>query len=190
MPSLPGSPCHCRCYAIAPHSVAVVAVVAVTLPSALHAGAARSNSNNIPFPMVIELFWANSAIGRRPTQLSCSWLMNAQRYASIAWLRRSVCPSVWWWKAIDILGLMLDSHRNSCHVSEVNRESQSETMSMGSLWCFHISRAKITASRSTAVFFSFPRARKCAIFVNRSMTDMKHKIQDILSHIYPIWYQI
>jgi len=47
-PSLPGSPCHCRCYAIAPHSVAVVAVAAVTLPSARHAGAARSNSNTPP----------------------------------------------------------------------------------------------------------------------------------------------
>jgi len=39
-PSLPGSPCHCRCYAIALCSVAVVAVAVVTLPPARHAGAA------------------------------------------------------------------------------------------------------------------------------------------------------
>jgi len=39
-PSLPGSPCHCRCYAIALRSVAVVAVAVVTLPPARHAGAA------------------------------------------------------------------------------------------------------------------------------------------------------
>jgi len=39
-PSLPGSPCHCRCYANALRSVAVVAVAVVTLPPARHAGAA------------------------------------------------------------------------------------------------------------------------------------------------------
>jgi len=38
--SLPGSPCHCRCYAIALRSVAVVAVALVTLPPARHTGAA------------------------------------------------------------------------------------------------------------------------------------------------------
>jgi len=39
-PSLSGSPCHCRCYAIALRSIAVVAVAVVTLPPARHAGAA------------------------------------------------------------------------------------------------------------------------------------------------------
>jgi len=39
-PSLPGSPCHYHCYAIALRSVAVVAVAVVTLPPARHAGAA------------------------------------------------------------------------------------------------------------------------------------------------------
>jgi len=95
--------------------------------------------------------------------------MNARRYASIVWLRRSVCPSVWGWKAVDILGRMPDSHRNSCHISEVKRESQSEMMYEGSPWCFQTSRAKMTA-RSAAIFFSSLRGRKCAIFVNRSIT--------------------
>jgi len=45
-PLLPGSPCHCHCYGIAPHSVAAAAIAAVLLPSARHAGVARSNSNS------------------------------------------------------------------------------------------------------------------------------------------------
>jgi len=87
----------------------------------------------------------------------------------IVWLRRSECPSVWGWKAIDILGRMPDSRRNSCQVSEVNRESRSETMSDGSPWYFKTSRAKKTA-RSAAVLVSILRGRKCAIFVNWSIT--------------------
>jgi len=47
-PSLPGSPCHCRCHGIAAHGVAAAAVAAVSLPSARHIGAARSNSNTPP----------------------------------------------------------------------------------------------------------------------------------------------
>jgi len=87
----------------------------------------------------------------------------------MVWLRGSVCLSVWGWKAVDILGQMPDSRRNSCHVSEVNCESRSQTMFEGSPWCFQISRAKVTA-RSAATFFSFPRGRKYTIFVNRSIT--------------------
>ena len=87
----------------------------------------------------------------------------------IVWLRHSECLSVWGWKAIDILGRMPDSHRNSCQVSEVNRESRSETMSKSSLWYYQTSRVKKTA-RSAAVLVSFLRGRKCAIFVNRSIT--------------------
>jgi len=45
---LPGSPCHCRCYGVAPHSVSAAAFAAVSLPSARHTGAARSNSNTPP----------------------------------------------------------------------------------------------------------------------------------------------
>jgi len=52
----------------------------------------------------------------------------------MVWLRHSVCPSVWGCKAVDILGRMPDSLRNSCQVLEVNRESRSETISEGSLW--------------------------------------------------------
>jgi len=44
-PSLPGSPCHCRCYGVAPHGVAAAAIAAVLLPSVRHTGAARSNFN-------------------------------------------------------------------------------------------------------------------------------------------------
>jgi len=44
-PSLPGSPCHCRYHDVAPQGVAAVTVAAVSLPSARHTGAARSNSN-------------------------------------------------------------------------------------------------------------------------------------------------
>jgi len=87
----------------------------------------------------------------------------------MVWLRCSVYPSVWGWKAVDILGWMPDSHRNSFHVSEVNCESRSDAMSEGSLWCFQTCQAKMTA-RSAAIFFSFSRGRKCAIFVNRSIT--------------------
>jgi len=46
-PLLPGSPCHCFCHGVAPHSVAA-AFDTVLLPSAPHAGAVRSNSNTPP----------------------------------------------------------------------------------------------------------------------------------------------
>jgi len=46
-PSLPESPCHCHCYGIAPHGIAAAAIAAVSLPSARHTGAARSNSNTL-----------------------------------------------------------------------------------------------------------------------------------------------
>jgi len=42
-PSLPGSRCHCRCYGVAATAVAVVSLL-----SARHAEAARSNSNTPP----------------------------------------------------------------------------------------------------------------------------------------------
>ena len=51
-PSLPGSPCHCRCHGVAHHGVASAAVAAVSLPSAHHTGAARSNSNTPPLLML------------------------------------------------------------------------------------------------------------------------------------------
>jgi len=47
-PSLPGSPCHCRCHGVAPHSVAATAVAAVSLLSARHTGVTRSDSNMRP----------------------------------------------------------------------------------------------------------------------------------------------
>jgi len=87
----------------------------------------------------------------------------------IVWLRHSECLSVWGWKAIDTLGRMPNSCRNSCQVSDVNREPQSETMSKSSPWYFQTSQAKKTA-RSAAVLVSFLRGRKCAIFVNWSIT--------------------
>jgi len=62
---------------------------------------------------------------------------------------------------------MLSISRNSFHVSEVNRESRSDTMSVGSPWNLHTSRANIFA-RSDAVFSR--SGMKCAILVNRSMT--------------------
>jgi len=56
--------------------------------------------------------------------------------------------------------------RNSFHTLDVNRESLSDTMSAGRPWCFHISRAKMTA-RSAVVFSR--SGLKCAILVNRTM---------------------
>ena len=57
----------------------------------------------------------------------------------------------------------------SFQISEVKRESLSDTISVGRPWNFYISRANITA-KSDAVFPSFRSGRKCAILVNRSMT--------------------
>jgi len=113
-----------------------------------------------------ELLYANSAIGRRDTQLFCSRSTKARRYASIVWLRRSVCPSVCGWKAVDIHGRIASSPRNSFQVSEVNRESRSDTMSVGDLWNLHTSRANIFV-RSDADFSQ--SGMKCAILVNLSM---------------------
>jgi len=50
----------------------------------------------------------------------------------------------------------------------VNWESQSDTISVGSVCCFHTSRANMIA-RSGAIVFSFSSRMKCAILVNRSM---------------------
>jgi len=47
-------------------------------------------------------------------------------------------------------------------------------MSVGSPWCFQTSLANVTA-RSAAVFPSFLRGIKCAIFVKRSMTTHQEK---------------
>jgi len=85
----------------------------------------------------------------------------------MVWLSRSVCPSVWGWNAVDIRDRMPEIHRNSFQTSEVNRESLSDTMSVGWPWCFHTSLANTTA-RSLAVFLFFIRGTKCAILVNRS----------------------
>jgi len=71
---LPGSLCHCRCYAIALHSVAVVAVAVVTLPPARHAGAARSNSNTVSPEKCIwraqEVEFLGYVIGREGIKMS------------------------------------------------------------------------------------------------------------------------
>jgi len=68
---------------------------------------------------------------------------------------------------VDIRCRMLDNRRNSFQVTDVNLQSQSDTMSVGRPWCFHISLAKMTAT--SAVVFSH-RGIKCAILINRSMT--------------------
>ena len=126
-----------------------------------------AKKGDTPLPIVTELLYANSAIGSSNAQLSYSLLTNAQRYASIVWLRRSVCPSVWGWKAVDIRGQLLSSPKNPLQVSKVNRESRSETISVGIPWCFHISRANMAIK--TAAVFSFS-GTKWAILVNRSRT--------------------
>ena len=70
---------------------------------------------------------------------------------------------------MDICGLIPEYRKNSCYTSEVNRESRSDTISVGSPWYFQISFANVT-TRSAAVFPFFLRGMKCAIFVKRSMT--------------------
>jgi len=70
---------------------------------------------------------------------------------------------------MDIRDQMPESCKNSFQTSDMNLESRSETMSVGSPWYFHTSLAKMTA-RSVAVFPSSLRGRKCAILVNLSMT--------------------
>jgi len=64
---------------------------------------------------------------------------------------------------------MSESRRNSFYISDVNRESLAETMSVGIPWCFQTSFAN-TTTRSATVFFSLTSGMKCAIFVNLSIT--------------------
>jgi len=84
-PSLPGSPCQCRCYGIAPHGITAAAIAAVSLPSVHHTGAARSNSNNNQAAMATLNFnkhnheyarWALDSIEELRTlswQISITW---------------------------------------------------------------------------------------------------------------------
>ena len=67
---------------------------------------------------------------------------------------------------MDIRGRIPRSCSSSFHVSDVNRESLSDTMSVGSPWKRHTSLANVLAK--WAAVFSFS-GRKCAIFVKRSM---------------------
>jgi len=87
----------------------------------------------------------------------------------MVWLRRTVCPSVCGWKAVDIRDRIPDSRRNSFHTADVKQESRSDTMSAGRPWYFQTSHANILA-KSDAVLPFVGSTMKWAILVNLSMT--------------------
>jgi len=89
-PSLPGSPCHGRYYGVAPHGVAAAAVAAVSLPSARHTGAARSNFNTLCYiddAIVFSNSWAQHVdhIRRFLTAIQASGLQLSATKCKIAY---------------------------------------------------------------------------------------------------------
>ena len=63
----------------------------------------------------------------------------------MVWFSHLVWPSVCGWKAVDVRGRIPESIKNSCHTAAVKSESRSDTISDGSQWWRHTSRAKVLA---------------------------------------------
>lgn len=79
---------------------------------------------------------------------------------------RSVCPSIWGWKAVLSRHLRHTNNRATNQDCDVNKEPRSETIEFGIPWCLMI-EFRITSARPSAVRV-FWTASQWTIFVRRS----------------------
>ena len=75
--------------------------------------------------------------GNQLTHSSCFSEVNIQRYYCRSRLILSVCLSVWGWYAVDNLGWIPNLLQMSFITCEANCGPLSDTIPVGSPWCFH-----------------------------------------------------